>query len=62
VSEYKKTRKQSGMEEKSRDEYGGEREQRANLDVNIKRAHRRSRKISERSSVQSLCREDIKVK
>jgi hypothetical protein len=39
VSEYKKTRKQSGMEEKSRDEYGGEREQRANLDVNIKRAH-----------------------
>ena len=45
------------MEEKSRDEYGGEREQRANLDVNIKRAV--GAEISERSSVQSLSAEKI---
>jgi hypothetical protein len=44
------------MEEKSRDEYGGEREQRANLDVNIKRTA--SVEISERA----LHRRDIKVK
>lgn len=51
------------MEEKSRDEYGGEREQRANLDVNIKQARAPwSRNIRTLKCALALQRKDIKVK